>query len=335
MRILILLLLMAVAGAGALAWDYQQFLERPANVAENQVFTVPSGASLRRVGQDLAEAGIIGNAHYWEAYGRMEGKAQDLRAGEYLLTPDLTPPALLALFVQGRTLQYSLTIPEGWNFRQMMRAIAAHEHIENTLEPDDYDSVMERLGKPDAHPEGWFFPDTYLFPRGTTDMDFLRRAHERMERALASAWEARQEDLPLANPYEALILASIVEKETGRAVERPMVAAVFVERLRRGMRLQTDPTVIYGIEHFDGRIRRRDLRLDTPYNTYTRDGLPPTPIALPGAAALEAVANPADSRALFFVSRGDGSHHFSETYREHRQAVIKYQLGGDASRYGR
>ncbi|AHK79255.1 aminodeoxychorismate lyase [Ectothiorhodospira haloalkaliphila] len=335
MRILILLLLMVVAGAGALAWDYQRFLDTPANVAENKVFTVPSGASLRRVGQDLAEAGIIENAHYWEAYGRMEGQAQSLRAGEYLLTPDLTPPALLALFVQGRTLQYSLTIPEGWNFRQMMRAIAAHEHIENTLEPDDYDSVMERLGKPDAHPEGWFFPDTYLFPRGTTDMDFLRRAHERMERALASSWEARQEDLPLESPYEALILASIVEKETGRAAERPMVAAVFVERLRRGMRLQTDPTVIYGIEHFDGRIRRRDLRLDTPYNTYTRDGLPPTPIALPGAAALEAVANPADSRALFFVSRGDGSHHFSETYREHRQAVIKYQLGGDASRYGR
>jgi UPF0755 protein len=335
MRILILLLLTVLAGAGALAWDYQRFLDTPANLAEKEVFVVPSGASLRRVGQNLAAAGIIENAHYWELHGRMEGKAQDLRAGEYLLTPDMTPPALLALFIQGRTLQYSLTIPEGWNFRQMMQAITDHEHIENTLSPEDHEAVMERLGKPGAHPEGWFFPDTYLFPRGTTDLDFLRRAHERMEHALSAAWEGRQEDLPLETPYEALILASIVEKETGQAGERARVAAVFVERLRRGMRLQTDPTVIYGIEQFDGRIRRRDLRLDTPYNTYTRDGLPPTPIALPGAAALEAVAHPADSKALFFVSRGDGTHHFSETYREHRQAVIKYQLDGDASRYGR
>ncbi|EHQ51677.1 aminodeoxychorismate lyase [Ectothiorhodospira sp. PHS-1] len=334
-RLLLVVLLLPLIIAGWLAWDYHRFLQTPVNLADATEFQVPAGASLRRVGQELAAAGIISKPHYWEIHGRLSEQDQGIRAGEYLIHPGLTPEDLLALFIRGRTIQYSLTIPEGWTFLQMMRAISAHEKIRNTLAEDEYMNVMAHLGRPGEHPEGWFFPDTYLFPRYTTDMDILRIAHQRMRQELARAWENRAEDLPLKDEYEALIMASIVEKETGRADERTLVSAVFNERLRRGMRLQTDPTVIYGIENFDGRIRRRDLRADNPYNTYTRDGLPPTPIALPGAAALHAAVNPAESRALFFVSRGDGSHHFSTTYQEHRRAVIQYQLGGDASRYGR
>ncbi|MFP4244400.1 MAG: endolytic transglycosylase MltG, partial [Ectothiorhodospira sp.] len=259
---------------------------------------------------------------------------RELRAGEYRIEPGSTPRDLLALFVSGRTIQYRLVIPEGWSFQRMMNAINAHPHLENTLEEEDHPELMERLGRPGTHPEGWFFPDTYHFPGGTTDMDFLRRAHRRMEQELDAIWENRTEGLPLETPYEALILASIVEREAGQG-EKPRVAAVFIERLRRGMRLQSDPTIIYGMDQFDGDIRRLDLRRDTPYNTYTRDGLPPTPIALPGRDSLEAVTHPAESDALFFVGRGDGTHHFSKTYREHREAVIRHQLDGDASRYGR
>ncbi|SEP71319.1 UPF0755 protein [Ectothiorhodospira magna] len=334
-RFLLLLLLLPPLIAGGLIWDYHRFLQTPVKLVEATEFQVSSGASLRRVGQELAAAGLINRPLYWEIQGRLLDQQQGIRAGDYLIQPGQTPEDLLTLFIRGRTIQYSLTIPEGWTFMQMMQAIANHEQIRQTLAPETYMDIMAHLGRPGEHPEGWFFPDTYLFPRHTTDLEILRIAHQRMDRELTRAWENRSDDLPLNNAYEALIMASIVEKETGRADERAMVSAVFNERLRQGMRLQTDPTVIYGIEHFDGRIRRRDLRTDTPYNTYTRHGLPPTPIALPGAAALDAAVNPAPAGPLFFVARGDGSHHFSETYREHRRAVIKYQLGGDASRYGR
>ncbi|MBK1690802.1 endolytic transglycosylase MltG [Ectothiorhodospira mobilis] len=327
-----LLLVVLILGGGVL-WDYQRFLDAPIATHTEQTFRVPQGASLRAVGDRLAQRGLIERPLYWEILGRRSGQAGALRAGEYRLEPGMNPRDLLALFVSGRTLQYRLVIPEGWTFRQMMDAIAAHPHLKSTLQPEDYAGVMDRLGRPGEHPEGWFFPDTYLFPDGTTDLEFLRRAHRHMKMELESAWEDREEGLPLESPYEALILASIVQKEAGQS-EHERVAAVFIERLRRGMRLQSDPTIIYGMEDFDGDIRRRDLRRDTPYNTYTRDGLPPTPIALPGAASLQAVTHPADSDALFFVGRGDGTHHFSRTYREHREAVIRFQLDGDASRYG-
>lgn len=333
MRGFIPILLVGVIVGGGMLWDYVHFLDAPIATATEQTFRVPQGASLRGVGDRLAQQGLIDRPLYWEILGRRSGQTGALRAGEYRIEPGMTPRELLALFVSGRTLQYRLVIPEGWTFRQMMEAIAAHPHLEHTLEPEAYAEVMERLGRPGGHPEGWFFPDTYLFPDGTTDLEFLRRAHRHMEAELEAAWEDREEGLPLERPYEALILASIVQKEAGQG-EHERVAAVFIERLRRGMRLQSDPTIIYGMEHFDGDIRRRDLRRDTPYNTYTREGLPPTPIALPGAAALQAVTHPADSDALFFVGRGDGTHHFSKTYREHREAVIRFQLNGDASRYG-
>jgi UPF0755 protein len=216
---------------------------------------------------------------------------------------------------------------EGWTFRQLLSALRRHEAVRDTLDGLSDEAIMARLGYPGKHPEGRFLPETYQFPRGTSDLEFLRRAYDGMQRALAAAWQGRAEDLPLDSPHEALVLASIVEKETGLASERARIAGVFVRRLRRGMRLQTDPTVIYGLgEAFDGNLRRRDLAADTPYNTYTRAGLPPTPICLPGKAAIEAVMHPAHGTSLYFVARGDGSHQFSDTLEAHNRAVQKYQL---------
>ena len=261
-------------------------------------------------------------------------QAGRLKVGEYDLPPGTTPIDLLHLFVSGKTVQYGLTLLEGWSFKQVRAAIAAQPQIVQTLAGVDDAGVMVRLGAPGMHPEGWFYPDTYHFPRGTTDVEFLRRAHTLMQETLEREWSQRSEGLPLKTPYEALILASIVEKETGVPEERPLIAAVFIGRLNKGMRLQTDPTVIYGMgDRYDGNIRKSDLLRDTPYNTYTRAGLPPTPIAMPSAAAIHAVLHPADSDALYFVATGEGRHHFSATYEEHRAAVIKYQLGGNASRY--
>ncbi|MGD1983802.1 MAG: endolytic transglycosylase MltG, partial [Chromatiaceae bacterium] len=258
---------------------------------------------------------------------RYTGQAQKIRAGEYRLTPDLQPEALLALLVSGRSISYSLTLLEGWNIRQVRAAVAGHEALAQTLDGVDDATLMARLGRPDVHPEGRFFPDTYRFTRGMTDLDFLRRAMETMDRELAAAWDGRADDIPLRTPHEALILASIIEKETGQVAERPEIAGVFTRRLKKGMKLQTDPTVIYGMgERFDGNLRRRDLREDTPYNTYVHHGLPPTPISMPGRGALQAAVNPAAGKTLYFVSRGDGSHVFSETLKQHNAAVRKYQL---------
>jgi len=330
--VLFLLVLALVAAAG-LGYDYLRFMDEPLALDETQVYEVPPGSSVRRVARDLHEAGWLERPAYWEFHARVEAESATIRAGEYRLEPGLTPRSLLALFTAGRTVQYSLTIPEGWTFAQMMAAVRAHPQIRQTLDPAGDMEIMARLGRSGEHPEGWFFPDTYLFPRDTTDIAFLERAHRRMVEFLDAAWAERQEGLPVESPYQALILASIVEKETGHPDERGLVAAVFNTRLKRGMRLQTDPAVMYGAGITSGRLRSRDLRTDTPYNTYTRAGLPPTPIALPGGASIRATLNPADTDVLFFVSRGDGSHHFSTTYREHREAVIRYQLGGDASRY--
>ena len=234
---------------------------------------------------------------------------------------------MLALLVSGRSVSYSLTLLEGWNIRQVRAAVAGHEALRQTLEGVDNLDLMERLGHPGKHPEGRFFPDTYQFRRGTTDVEFLLRAMRKMDEELAQAWQARAENIPLQSAEEALILASIIEKETGLASERPQIAGVFSRRLQKGMKLQTDPTVIYGMgEDFDGNIRRKDLREDTPYNTYVHTGLPPTPICMPGREALRAAVDPAPGNSLFFVSRGDGSHVFSATLKEHNAAVRQYQL---------
>jgi UPF0755 protein len=264
---------------------------------------------------------------YLEAYARLNGLATRLQAGEYALTPGLTPPALLERIVAGQVIQYPLTVVEGWTFRQLRQALAAHPKLVQTLAGLSDAEIMTRLGRPGDHPEGRFLPDTYHFPAGFTDAAFLRRALTAMDQRLADLWKRRSPAAPLQEPYQALILASIIEKETGMAAERAEIAGVFARRLRQGMRLQTDPTVIYGLgEAFDGNLRRRDLETDTPYNTYTRAGLPPTPIALPGLAALEAAVNPADGDTLYFVADGEGGHVFSRTLEEHNRAVRRYQL---------
>jgi UPF0755 protein len=327
-RLLGLLVILLSLGLGWAWMLYKDFRTTPLEISQGSIiYQVDKGATLRGIAQDLEQAGMIRDARFLVWYGRYTGQANRIRAGEYRLTDDLLPDGLLALLVSGKSISHSLTLLEGWNIRQVRAAVAAHDALKHTLEGVDDEELMDRLGRTGQHPEGRFFPDTYLFPRGASDLEFLRRAMRRMDRELAAAWEGRDEDIPLKTPEEALILASIVEKETGQPDERPAIAGVFSRRLDKGMKLQTDPTVIYGMgERFDGNIRRKDLREDTPYNTYVHHGLPPTPICMPGREALQAAVRPAPGKALYFVSRGDGSHVFSATLKEHNAAVRKYQL---------
>lgn len=250
-----------------------------------------------------------------------------LQVGEYQITPGMTARELIGGLVSGKAYFHKLTLIEGWTFEQMMRTVAAEPKLKRTLSDNSAATLMQALGRVGEHPEGRFYPDTYHFASDMTDVDFLRRAYDRMTTVLAEEWLQKGADIAVQSPYEALVLASIVEKETGQAQERPQIAGVFSRRLKTGMLLQTDPTVIYGMgSAFDGNIRRADLLRDTPYNTYTRAGLPPTPICMPGRAAIHAALHPASGDALYFVSRGDGSHQFSATIEEHNQAVRKYQL---------
>lgn len=331
-RALFLLLLLGVVLAGAAAWDAWRVLNAPLPMRGEQVVLFERGQSLHALMQQMTEAGQFprGRTRYAVlAYVRVTELGSRLKAGEYVLEPGTTPLQLLEQLERGEVRQYRLTLVEGWNFREMMQVIALHPAVRSTLRGDDIGAqAMAAIGKPDLHPEGQFLPDTYQITRGTTDVAVLSRAHAAMQAALADAWAQRADGIPIKSPEEALILASIIEKETGVASERPQIAGVFSRRLQKGMRLQTDPTVIYGIgPDFDGNIRRQDLRTDTPYNTYTRYGLPPTPIAMPGKAALLAAVNPAAGNSLYFVSRGDGSHQFSATLAEHNRAVARYQLG--------
>jgi UPF0755 protein len=320
-------LVVAALGAGLYVSEQRRALDEPLAVpADGFDYVLLPGTSLHGVAQDLAASGVLASPRALAVYGRWQGLAGRIKAGEYRIEPGTTPIALLDQLISGRVVQHALTVVEGWTFEQMLQAIAADERLEHTLTGLSDEAIMMLLGLDGVHPEGRFFADTYYFPRGTSDADFLRRAYGAMGEFLDDAWAGREAGLPLKSPDEALILASIVEKETGEAGERPRIAGVFVERLRKGMRLETDPTVIYGMgDKFDGNLRRRDLRTDTPYNTYTRKGLPPTPIAIPGPDAIRAALHPHVDGALFFVAKGDGSHHFSATYEEHQQAVNRYQ----------
>ena len=324
----------AAVAVAALVIDAQRFLNAPLGGGGELVeYRIEPGYSVRRVGQQLAERGLLKRPRYWELYARYTGAAKRIHAGEYLLDPSLTPVELLQRFTDGQVKQYGLTLIEGWTFAQLLAAVARNDVLEQTLGVAAPEQVMAALGYPGVHPEGRFLPDTYHFPRGTTDVEFLQRAYRAMEQRLAEAWRDRIPDTPLASPYEALILASIVERETAVPDERAAIAGVFIERLKSNMYLQTDPTVIYGMgERYKGNIRHRDLRHDTPYNTYTRKGLPPTPIAMPSGAAIDAVLHPVFTGHLYFVARGDGTHKFSRTLQEHNRAVIEFQLDGDASR---
>ncbi len=327
----LLILLLVVAGAGLWVYqDYQRFLNSTVTPPQSEWrYTVTRGASIQRVTEDLQANGVINHPWYLRIHARLSGDARRIQAGEYRLHANMTPRQLLADMVAGRVVQYSLTVVEGWTFRQLMDALHNHPAITVTLDGLSDEQIMARLGlgQPEQNPEGWFLPETYHFPRSTTDLAFLRRAHNAMREALDTVWAQRQADLPFEQPYAALILASIIEKETGVAAERREVAGVFVRRLRRGMLLQTDPTVIYGLgaADFQGPLLRSHLRQDHPHNTYTRPGLPPTPIALPGRAALAAAVDPAPGDTLYFVADGHGGHVFSRTLQEHNRAVQAYR----------
>ena len=318
--------------AGAAAWfymDYTRFADAPlAPLPAPVTLDVPLGTALPGILHELERQGVrSGPALYWRALARQLGVAGRLHAGEYALAPGTSPRALLAKMAAGDVIQHHFTIVEGWTFTQLREALAHDVGLKQTLGGADDAAVMRELGAPDSPAEGWFLPETYSYVKGMGDIEVLRRAHDAMQKAVQKHWAERDPSIGLETPYQLLILASIVEKETGRAEERPQIAGVFLHRLRIGMKLQTDPSVIYGLgAGFDGNLRRRDLEADTPYNTYTRGGLPPTPIALPGNAALDAVAHPAASNALYFVARGDGTHEFSATLEAHNSAVAKYQL---------
>ncbi len=324
----LLALLAAAAWIASYVWSPLDFS------GDTREFSIERGATLRSVARDLESAGVLPDAWRFELLGRFLRRESMLKAGQYNLDARWSALELLDGITVGATFRLDrLVLVEGWTFRQIRSAVDAHESIRHETATLTDAEIMQRLGMSGAHPEGLFFPDTYYFAKGTADLSILRRSALRMQTILTQQWAGRVDGLPVKNPYEALVLASIVEKETGLERDRPLVAAVLMNRLRIGMRLQVDPTVIYGMgDGFDGDLRRRDLQQDTPYNTYTRSGLPPTPIAAPGLASIAAVMNPAASSALYFVARGDGSSHFSESLAEHNRAVTKYQRAPAGSR---
>jgi UPF0755 protein len=325
-RLFLFVLLLCVA-AGAYVWRY---INTPFPLAHTPAeFTLERGTTMKMAAFQLAGEGLITQPGLFVWIARLHGDASRIKAGSYELTEPVTPMQLLSKLSEGDVTSASLLLVEGWNWKQVRAALAKSPDLRHDTAAMKDADVDAALGIEAPTPEGMFFPDTYHFAKQSSDLDVLKRAYAAMQRKLAAAWEARAPNLPLKSPYEALTLASIVEKETGRANDRAMVAAVFNNRLTIGMRLQTDPSVIYGLgARYDGTIHKVDLETDTVYNTYTRAGLTPTPIAMPGEAALYAALNPAKSKALYFVAKGDGSSYFSDTLAEHNQAVRRYQLGG-------
>jgi UPF0755 protein len=321
---------MAALAVGGLYFYSQQtltFNPTPLN------YDLKLGSNLRIAAQELTVAGVLREPYLFEILGRALLAAPYLKAGNYELESPTTPLKLLQKMTQGDVTQSAVRFIDGWTFKQIRQALDTNKSLVHDTSGLSNEEIARRLGIseaiPNGIPEGWIFPDTYYFSRGTSDLAVLRRAYRLMQKQLNVQWANRVPNLPLASPYEALILASIIEKETGKGSDRAMVSSVFINRLRLGMRLQTDPTVIYGMgEDFDGNLRRRDLQTDSNWNTYTRAGLPPTPIAMPGLASLQAAVNPADSKMLYFVARGDGTSHFSSTLDEHNAAVNKYQRSG-------
>lgn len=325
MRKLVLWFLVLIALC--FAW-LAYFSGQPLDVKQGTEVYIKQGSGLNSIAKQLVKQQVLQEPYSFVVLVRALGGASDLKAGNYLIPADITPYGLFELMTDGgKNRQASITFIEGWTFAQMRAAMMKNEDIKHVSIPYTDQQILDMIGATETHPEGLFFPDTYFFSEGMSDIDILKRAYAAMQKKLNTAWEARSSGLPYKTPYQALIMASIIEKETGKASERPMIAGVFLNRLKLGMRLQTDPTVIYGLgADFDGNIRRKDLLADTPYNTYTRAGLPPTPIAMPGLAAIEAALNPAHTKALYFVGKGDGSHAFSSSLSEHNRAVARFQL---------
>jgi UPF0755 protein len=322
-RVIRLVIWVVIAALGWAAW----VVLRPAEgVSVPYEFTVRAGQSLSSVSHDLAARGVVSNAWPLTAYGRLTGKAGEIKPGIYRIEAALSPLAVFNKMVAGDSLRTRVTLIEGWNLTQVRAALATAPYLEHESAALSDAALAQRVGLTQPHAEGLLFPDTYVLDAGASDIALMRHAADAMQHHLQTAWAGRAADLPYRNAYEALIMASIIEKETGAAVERPEIAAVFINRLRIGMPLQTDPTVIYGLgARFDGDLRRADLKADTVYNTYTRRGLPPTPIAMPGQAAIAAALHPTDSKALYFVAKGDGTHQFSATLDAHNRAVRQYQ----------
>ena len=317
-----IIVLVVALGAGFYYWSQQPIVK----AGDTIPFTVSAGSGVRGAAQELARSGVPVQPVLLEALARLTGKGGRIKAGSYELEAGTSPQRLIEQLVRGEFAQHSLVVIEGWTFRQMRQAVAENAALKHDTANLSDAELLVKVAPAYQQPEGLFFPDTYLFAKGASDLQIYKRAHALMQKKLDEGWANRSPDLPYKTPYEALVMASIVEKETGQKADRDLIAGVFVNRLRKGMLLQTDPTVIYGMgERYRGNIRKRDLQTDTPYNTYTRAGLPPTPIALPGAAALAAALNPARTDALYFVARGDGSSHFSGSLTEHNQAVNKYQ----------
>ncbi|AOE86317.1 endolytic transglycosylase MltG [Pseudomonas sp. TCU-HL1] len=315
-------LLVAFAG-----WQQRVTLEQPLNISSERMLDVPAGATPGGLLNRLEEEGVLNNAFWLRQYWLFNLSNASLHSGEYRLAPGMSASDLLGLWQRGEVVQYTLTLVEGWNFRQVRAALARQARLEQTLADVSDADLMARLGRPGEYPEGRFFPDTYRYVRGMRDIDLLKQARDRLDQVLAEEWGKRADRLPYNDAYQALIMASLVEKETGVPGERGQIAGVFVRRLQTGMLLQTDPTVIYGLgERYNGNLTRDHLREPTPYNTYVISGLPPTPIALVGREAIHAALHPAAGKSLYFVARGDGSHVFSETLGEHNQAVRDFQL---------
>lgn len=329
MRWLIALLVVCVGiVAGVAGVDAYRFLTQPVPISEPTTVNIPSGFGFSQVVAKLDDIGFFPaprDAKYLTAYAVFQGITDEIKSGEYEIDPGATPVDVLNKLVAGNTRAYRFTIIPGWRFSELRKALANKDAVKITLAGKSPGEVMDAIGAKGKYPEGWFLPNTYFFPRGTTDVEILKRAYHAMQDLLKRQWAKRESGLPLDSPYDALILASIIEKETALPKERPRVAGVFIRRLKIGMRLQADPTVIYGIDNFHGNIQRSDLEADTPYNTYQNPGLPPTPIAMPSPASIHAALHPADGDALYFVATGHGGHKFSETYAEHKRAVRKYQ----------
>ncbi|MFC5743442.1 endolytic transglycosylase MltG [Dyella tabacisoli] len=329
-RVLMLLALLAIAGGLVYGWlDFARFSRTPLNVtATTTSIDIARGSSLKDIVNTVREQGLSSASPlYWRLLTEQMHASGKLHAGEYALSAGMTPRDLIANMAAGKVMQRNFTIVDGWNMRDLRQALTHAEHLRQDAAELDDEALMQKIGAPGEAPEGRFLPETYAYVKGDSDLDILKRAHVAMSKTLDTLWQDRDKDLPLATPYEALILASIVEKETGRADERARIAGVFVRRLNMRMLLQTDPTVIYGMgERYAGNIHRSDLTTDTPFNTYTRVGLPPTPIALPGKPALVAALHPAAGNELYFVARGDGGHVFSRSLDEHNRNVACYQL---------
>lgn len=312
---------------GASAWKIHSALQQPLNITQEELLDVPNGTTPTGTLKRLEADGLIKDAFWLRIYWRFNLAGQPLHSGEYRMVPGMTMEGLIAVWKRGEVVQYSVTLVEGWNFRQVRAALAKDEKLQQTLTDLSDSQVMDRLGHSGVFPEGRFFPDTYRFVRGTSDVDLLKKAYDRLEDVLAKEWAQRAADVPYTLPYQALIMASLVEKETGVPQERGQIAGVFVRRMRLGMLLQTDPTVIYGLgERYTGKLTRAHLKEENPYNTYLIPGLPPTPIAMVGREAIHAALNPAPGNSLYFVARGDGSHVFSDDLESHNNAVREFQL---------